>query len=179
MSVSSVDEFARAHLPADLARELAGLVGRLISEARVASSLATLVDPRGETLLPAVDLEPNDNGGGRPHTPGTARFEDLGLLGQGAMGEVRRVRDRDLNRVMAMKVIRAGLMELKARFVPVTEATYWSDSLGIPPREAILVAVNHRRTQILAQHHEIETDEPSADEDGDGDAAGEPEPDAS
>ncbi|MEI7745277.1 MAG: hypothetical protein WCK58_16195, partial [Chloroflexota bacterium] len=26
--------------------------------------------------------------------------------------------------------IRAGLMELKARFVPVTEATYWSDSLG-------------------------------------------------
>ncbi len=136
MSVSSVDEFARAHLPADLARELAGLVGRLISEARVASSLATLVDPRGETLLPAVDLEPNDNGGGRPHTPGTARFEDLGLLGQGAMGEVRRVRDRDLNRVMAMKVIRAGLMErpaILARFLEEAQCSAQLQHPGIVP----------------------------------------------
>jgi hypothetical protein len=34
-----------------------------------------------------------------------ARFEDLGLLGQGGMGEVRRMRDRDLGRTLAMKLI--------------------------------------------------------------------------
>ena len=34
------------------------------------------------------------------------RYEDLGAIGVGAMGEVRRVRDRLLSRVMAMKIIR-------------------------------------------------------------------------
>jgi len=37
------------------------------------------------------------------------RYEDLGTIGKGAMGEVRRVRDRLLGRVMAMKIIRSEL----------------------------------------------------------------------
>ncbi|MCO4745125.1 MAG: SUMF1/EgtB/PvdO family nonheme iron enzyme [Proteobacteria bacterium] len=36
------------------------------------------------------------------------RYEDLGPLGAGGMGEVRRVRDRELSRVVAMKVVKAG-----------------------------------------------------------------------
>ncbi len=34
-----------------------------------------------------------------------SRYEDLGFLGQGGMGEVRRVRDHDLGRTLAMKII--------------------------------------------------------------------------
>lgn len=34
------------------------------------------------------------------------RYEDLGRIGLGGMGEVRRVRDRDLHRTVAMKIIR-------------------------------------------------------------------------
>jgi hypothetical protein len=42
-----------------------------------------------------------------------------------------------------------GLSELTGRFLPVTEATYWSDSAGEPRVTAAMVAVNHSRAQIL------------------------------
>ena len=35
----------------------------------------------------------------------TDRYQDLGCLGSGGMGEVRRVRDRELQRSVAMKVL--------------------------------------------------------------------------
>jgi eukaryotic-like serine/threonine-protein kinase len=38
-----------------------------------------------------------------------ARYIDLGQIGRGGMGEVRRVRDRRLNRVLAMKAMRADV----------------------------------------------------------------------
>ena len=38
----------------------------------------------------------------------TDRYEDIGLIGAGGMGEVRRVWDRVLSRTMAMKLIRTG-----------------------------------------------------------------------
>jgi hypothetical protein len=47
--------------------------------------------------------------------------------------------------------IREALGELTGRFLPVTQAAYWSSRLGEPRREAVIVAVNHERTQILAQ----------------------------
>ena len=53
------------------------------------------------------------------------RYEDLGLIGRGMMGEVRRVRDRDLNRTVAMKVVRASLTSnrrLLARFIAEAQA---------------------------------------------------------
>jgi hypothetical protein len=48
--------------------------------------------------------------------------------------------------------IRAALSELHGRFLPITDATFWSDTVGEPRQEAVLVAVNHRRAQILAPH---------------------------
>ena len=52
--------------------------------------------------------------------------------------------------------LREALTELQGRFIPVTDATYWSDRLGEARRTALLVAVNHRRTQIMAQHQEAD-----------------------
>ena len=34
------------------------------------------------------------------------RYPDMGRIGLGGMGEVRRVRDRHLNRVLVMKILR-------------------------------------------------------------------------
>ncbi|MEO5966219.1 MAG: hypothetical protein ABIR11_12195 [Candidatus Limnocylindrales bacterium] len=50
--------------------------------------------------------------------------------------------------------IRMALSELHGRFVPITNATFWSDHVGEARHEAILVAVNHKRAQILAPHRE-------------------------
>ena len=67
---------------------------------------------------------------------GVDRYEDLGPLGEGAMGEVRRVRDRDLNRTMAMKVIRVDLMQhpaVLARFVEEAQCSAQLQHPGIVP----------------------------------------------
>jgi hypothetical protein len=48
--------------------------------------------------------------------------------------------------------LRAALSELQGRFLPITDATFWSDPVGEPRQDAVLVAVNHRRAQILAPH---------------------------
>ncbi|MEZ4234906.1 MAG: bifunctional serine/threonine-protein kinase/formylglycine-generating enzyme family protein [Myxococcota bacterium] len=48
------------------------------------------------------------------------RYEDLGLLGVGGLAEVRRVRDRELDRIVAMKIVKAELTaqpSALARFV--------------------------------------------------------------
>jgi serine/threonine-protein kinase len=64
------------------------------------------------------------------------RYVQLSLLGTGGMGEVYRVLDRDLNRVMAMKVIRPDLAThnmASARFVEEAQATAQLDHPGIVP----------------------------------------------
>ncbi len=43
-----------------------------------------------------------------------------------------------------------GLDELTARFIPVTDVTFHSDTVGVPPTTAPMIAVNHARAQILA-----------------------------
>ena len=48
--------------------------------------------------------------------------------------------------------LRAALSELQGRFLPITDATFWSDLVGEPRQQAVVVAVNHRRAQILAPH---------------------------
>ena len=48
--------------------------------------------------------------------------------------------------------LRAALSELQGRFLPITDATFWSDHVGEPRQQVVLVAVNHRRAQILAPH---------------------------
>jgi len=65
-----------------------------------------------------------------------SRYEKLGLLGQGGMGEVWRVRDRDLNRVMALKVVRADRApteRMLARFIEEAQATAQLQHPGIVP----------------------------------------------
>ncbi len=52
--------------------------------------------------------------------------------------------------------IREALSELDARIIPVTDATFWSDHLGEGRQPALLIAVNHKRCQILAQHREVD-----------------------
>lgn len=50
--------------------------------------------------------------------------------------------------------IRTALLELLGRFLPVTDATFWSDSLGIARTSVRMLAVNHARSQILIPFHE-------------------------
>lgn len=52
--------------------------------------------------------------------------------------------------------LREALDELLGRFVPVTDAVYWSDRLGAARTEAMIVAVNHSRAQIMAPHREVD-----------------------
>ena len=49
-----------------------------------------------------------------------------------------------------------ALSELTGRFLPVTDATYWSDTVGEARQTAPMVAINHRRAQILAPHREVD-----------------------
>jgi hypothetical protein len=52
--------------------------------------------------------------------------------------------------------LRQALGELVGRFIPVTEAVYWSDVVGEARTAAPMVAVNHARAQILAPHREVD-----------------------
>jgi serine/threonine-protein kinase len=64
------------------------------------------------------------------------RYEDLGLLGAGGMGEVRRVRDRDLGRTMAMKIIRSDQLarpKVLARFIEEAQCSAQLQHPGIVP----------------------------------------------
>ncbi len=88
-------------------------------------ALPPLVDnasPRGEPLLTApVPLE---------------RYEDLGPIGRGGMGEVRRVRDLQLGRQLAMKIILPPAMERPDRvhrFLEEARATAALQHPGIVP----------------------------------------------
>jgi hypothetical protein len=51
---------------------------------------------------------------------------------------------------------RDALRSLTDSFVPVTDATYWSDQLSEGRRQALLVAVNHRRVQCIAPHQQVD-----------------------
>ena len=66
----------------------------------------------------------------------TGRYDDLGLLGTGGMGEVRQVLDKDLGRTMAMKIPRADLMErpkVVARFIEEAQCSAQLQHPGLVP----------------------------------------------
>ena len=48
--------------------------------------------------------------------------------------------------------IRDALQELHGRFLPVTEATFWSEVLDVAATNAPMLAVNHARAQILSPY---------------------------
>jgi len=52
--------------------------------------------------------------------------------------------------------LREALAQLHGDFIPITQATYWSDSLGEARTTTVVAAVNHARCQILAPHHEVD-----------------------
>ena len=55
-----------------------------------------------------------------PTLPQLGRYDDLGILGKGGMGEVRQIRDKELNRKLAMKIIHPDLLKKDsaiARFI--------------------------------------------------------------
>jgi hypothetical protein len=58
--------------------------------------------------------------------------------------------------LMPERDLREALSELTGRFLPVTDATYWSDTVGEARNSAPMVAVNHGRAQILAPHREAD-----------------------
>ncbi|MET1232881.1 MAG: hypothetical protein ABWY52_08545 [Candidatus Limnocylindrales bacterium] len=60
-------------------------------------------------------------------------------------GRIHLLPERDLHE---------ALSELLGRFVPMTEAIYWSDALSEARTPAPFLAVNHARTQILAPFKE-------------------------
>ena len=132
--VAELEAFVRNALPPAAVPRFDTLVRQLSS--RNSSVLRTVTDaPSALTLDPP---EPTDD----PPTEGRAfvgvgdRYEDLGRIGIGGMGEVRRVRDRDLGRTMAMKIIRAELMarpKVVARFIEEAQCSAQLQHTGIVP----------------------------------------------
>jgi hypothetical protein len=62
-------------------------------------------------------------------------------------GRIHLLPERDLHEALA---------ELTGNFVPVTDATYWSDTVGEARATAPMIAFNHSRAQILAPHAEVD-----------------------
>ena len=58
--------------------------------------------------------------------------------------------------LMPERGLHQALGELLGRFIPVTDAAYWSDRMGEARTEALIVAVNHHRAHILAPHREVD-----------------------
>jgi hypothetical protein len=63
------------------------------------------------------------------------------------VGRIHLLPERDLHH---------ALSDLGGRFLPVTDATYWSDSLGEARTQAPFLAVNHSRAQVLAPYRETD-----------------------
>ena len=71
--------------------------------------------------------------------------------------------------LMPERDLREALSELTGAFIPVTDATYWSDTVGEARATAPMLAVNHNRAQILAPHQAVD---PWSGLDRSGDAGG-------
>ncbi|HEY0444774.1 MAG TPA: hypothetical protein VGC90_11185 [Candidatus Limnocylindrales bacterium] len=52
--------------------------------------------------------------------------------------------------------LRDALQALKGRFVPVTDGSYWSETVGEAKTSADIIAFNHSRAQILAPHRVVD-----------------------
>jgi eukaryotic-like serine/threonine-protein kinase len=94
----------RWHAPRGLRAELASLLG--LPPASTETWAEAAPSPSARSTVFAED-GPAARPGALPVDDRGNRYEDLGLIGLGGMGEVRRVRDRRLGRVVAMKIIRA------------------------------------------------------------------------
>jgi hypothetical protein len=62
-------------------------------------------------------------------------------------GRIHLLPERDLH---------VALSELTGAFIPVTDVTFWSDSVGEARTSAPMLAFNHNRAQILAPHQAVD-----------------------
>jgi hypothetical protein len=58
--------------------------------------------------------------------------------------------------ILPERNLQESLEELQGRFLPVTDAQFWSDKVGEARQNAAMVAINHARAQILAPHREAD-----------------------
>lgn len=58
--------------------------------------------------------------------------------------------------LMPERDLRLALQELTGNFIPLTDATHWSDSIGEPRTTVTMVAFNHARAHILAELQEAD-----------------------
>lgn len=115
-------------------------------------------DGTAQTLFFDEDEEREDLG---------ARYEDLGVLGEGGMGEVRRVWDRDLNRKLAMKIAKPALMrkpKMLARFLEEAQVGAQLQALVPRPRANLIryhgvFAANARLRPAVVPEVEQQVDE--------------------
>ena len=77
--------------------------------------------------------------------------------------------------LMPERDLHEALSELTGTFIPVTDATYWSDTAGEARLTAPMIAFNHNRAQILAPHQAVD---PWTGLDRSGDAGGTATPEA-
>ena len=127
----------------DLSHDAAAALIAVVCRAHQASPPAVLSTAFGTNPGVALDANPTlvaDEDGEPMLSSGrgqvTSRYDDLGPLGAGAVGEVRRVRDRDLNRIVAMKILRKRHLpkpSAVARFVEEAQATGQLQHPGIVP----------------------------------------------
>jgi hypothetical protein len=80
-------------------------------------------------------------------TPKVAEQAMISIPPFRVIGRVHLLPERDL---------REALTELTGRFIPVTDAMFWSESIGEARATAPMVAINHTRAQILAPHREVD-----------------------
>jgi len=93
------------------------------------------IDTKGPTLnVKMVSLHAEDDVDERPQeiVGDGFRYEDLSVLGVGGMGEVRRVRERDLNRTLAMKIIKPEVMKKTSSLARFIEEAQVSAQLQHP-----------------------------------------------
>jgi len=98
---------------------------------------AVLFATSDQTIEPRPDLR----------TPKVAEMAMISLPPFRITGRIHLMPERDLHE---------ALSELTGAFIPVTEATYWSDTVGEARATAQLLAFNHSRAHILAPHTEVD-----------------------
>ena len=119
----------------DVARSFAEQHGLKDSVQQALSNLLKELDG-DEPAPPPKRARPKRKALPEPDPGAKNRYEDLGVIGRGGMGEVRRVRDRDLGRICAMKIIKKQFLkneEFVARFIEEAQATAQLDHPGIVP----------------------------------------------
>ncbi|WP_438007166.1 bifunctional serine/threonine-protein kinase/formylglycine-generating enzyme family protein [Sorangium sp. So ce321] len=117
-------------VPTTLAREAPGPARDAPAPPRGAPAEQAQVEERPSAAPSAPSV--------RPPVPSWPwdRYEDLGLIGRGGMGEVRRVRDRVMGRVLAMKLLQLegrDDAEARSRFLDEARVTACLQHPGIVP----------------------------------------------